>query len=89
MNFPISIDWSKEEVVDVISFFQGIEEAYAKGISREKMLRIYKRFKEIVPSKSEEKQLCKEYEEEADKKISCYHVIKAAKENPEKTIIKM
>lgn len=75
---PISLDWSKEEVVDVIHFFQGVEEAYEKsGISRNDLMNRYRRFKEIVPSKSEEKQLCKQFEEEAD--VSCYRTIQKAK----------
>ncbi|MBM0065306.1 UPF0223 family protein [Alkalicoccobacillus gibsonii] len=78
MNMPISLDWSKEEVVDVIHFFQGVEEAYEKsGISRNDLMNRYRRFKEIVPSKSEEKQLCKQFEEEAD--VSCYRTIQKAK----------
>lgn len=78
MNMPISLDWSKEEVVDVIHFFQGVEEAYERsGISRNDLMNRYRRFKEIVPSKSEEKQLCKQFEEEAD--VSCYRTIQKAK----------
>ncbi|WYP25109.1 UPF0223 family protein [Alkalihalobacillus sp. FSL W8-0930] len=80
MNMPISLDWSKEEVVDVIHFFQGVEEAYQKsGISRNDLMNRYRRFKEIVPSKSEEKQLCKEFEEEAEANVSCYRTVQKAK----------
>lgn len=39
----------------------------------------YRRFKEIVPSKSEEKQLCKEFEEEAEADVSCYRTVQKAK----------
>lgn len=75
---PISLDWSTEEVVDVIHFFQGVEEAHQKaGISRDDLLSRYRRFKEIVPSKSEEKQVCKEFDEEAG--VSCYRAVQAAK----------
>ncbi|UOE92992.1 UPF0223 family protein [Alkalihalobacillus sp. LMS39] len=87
MNMPISLDWSKEEVMDVVAFFQGVEKAYDVGVDREELLRLYRRFKEIVPSKSEEKQLCKQFDEEA--KVSCYRVIKAAKEESSNRKIKM
>ncbi len=84
---PISLDWSTEEVIDVIEFLQGIEKAYGEGISREQLLALYRRFKEIVPSKSEEKQLFKKFDEEVG--VSCYHTIKKARENELLKVIKM
>jgi uncharacterized protein YktA (UPF0223 family) len=77
-KMPISLDWSTEEVVDVIRFFEVVEKAYKGGVEREKLLVHYRRFKEIVPSKSEEKQLFKQYDEELG--ISSYQVIKKARE---------
>ena len=74
---PISLDWSTEEVVDVIHFFQGVEAAHQKGIDRVDLMNRYRRFKEIVPSKSEEKQVCKEFDEEAG--VSCYRAVQKAK----------
>ncbi|MBU8906741.1 UPF0223 family protein [Desertibacillus haloalkaliphilus] len=87
INMPISLDWSKQEVIDVTNFFQGIEQAYSKGIKRERLLGLYKRFKEIVPSKSEEKQLCRQFDEDAG--VSCYHTVKKARENSNLDVIKM
>ncbi|MEH7238450.1 UPF0223 family protein [Bacillus sp. JJ1562] len=81
-QYPVSLDWSTDEVVDVIAFFECVEKAYEKGISRERMMQAYKRFKEIVPSKSEEKQVCGEFEETSG--YSAYRVIQKAKENMEK-----
>ncbi|NEU29517.1 UPF0223 family protein [bacterium LRH843] len=77
-KLPISMDWSTEEVIDVIKFFETVEKASNNNIDREKTLAAYRRFKEIVPSKSEEKQLFKQYDEELG--ISCYQVIKKARE---------
>lgn len=77
-TLPISLDWSTEEVIDVVHFFQAIEQAYDQGIAREDLLGKYRRFKEIVPSKSEEKQLFRAYEQEND--VSCYQTIKKARE---------
>jgi len=54
-QYPFDTDWSTKEVVDVIQFFETIEKAYEKGIPREKLMEKYKRFKEIVPGKAEEK----------------------------------
>ncbi|UCZ51878.1 UPF0223 family protein [Bacillus shivajii] len=87
VSFPISYDWSKDEVVDVIHFYEAIDQAYKKGVDRDLMIGLYKRFKEIVPSKSEEKQSFKDYEEQTDQ--SPYHVVKKAKEASPETIIKM
>ncbi|MFC0558760.1 UPF0223 family protein [Halalkalibacter alkalisediminis] len=77
-KLPISLDWSTDEVVDVIRFFEIVEKAYKHGVDREQLLAQYRRFKEIVPSKSEEKQLFKQYDEELG--ISSYQVIKKARE---------
>ncbi len=84
-QYPISLDWSTDEVVDVITFFECVEMAYEKGVAREQIMKAYKRFKEIVPSKAEEKQVCGEFEETSG--YSAYRVIQKAKQNTE--LIKM
>ena len=84
---PMSLDWSKEEVIDVMAFFQAVEEAHANGVERAKLLSLYRRFKEIVPSKSEEKQLFKQFDQEAG--VSCYHAVKKAREEEQVQKIKM
>lgn len=84
-QYPILLDWSTNEVVDVIAFFECVEKAYEKGIAREQIMQAYKRFKEIVPSKAEEKKVCGEFEETSG--YSSYRVIQKAKANTE--IIKM
>lgn len=88
-NVPISLDWTTEEVIDVTLFFQAIEKAYDVGIDKDKVVQSYKRFKEIVPSKSEEKQLLKQFDNETG--YSCYSVVKIAlsKENSAQKKIKL
>ncbi|MFJ7667940.1 UPF0223 family protein [Lysinibacillus sp. NPDC097195] len=86
-SYPFSIDWSTEEIVDVVKFFEGIELAYEKGIKREVMMAKYRRFKEIVPSQAEEKTIFREFEE-ASGYVS-YPVVKQAKEGVDGTIIKV
>ncbi|KAB7707920.1 hypothetical protein F9802_04180 [Bacillus aerolatus] len=76
-SYPFSTGWSTEEVIDVVKFFEAIEMAYEKGIQKEELMNAYRRFKEIVPSKSEEKQLCNEFEEAS--KYSSYHAIQKMK----------
>ncbi|WP_066176495.1 UPF0223 family protein [Bacillus marinisedimentorum] len=86
-TYPISYDWSKDEVVDVVNFYHCVEKAYGKGINREDLLAVYRRFKEIVPSKSEEKQLCGQFEKESG--FSCYRTIQKAKQLEQGDLIKM
>ena len=77
-QYPLDYSWSTEETIDVIHFFEAIEKAYEKGINREELLITYRRFKEIVPSKAEEKKLCNEFEEMSG--YSSYRTIKTAKD---------
>ena len=36
--YPISPDWTTEEIITVVKFFEGIEQAYEKGIKREEII---------------------------------------------------
>ncbi|WP_026560517.1 UPF0223 family protein [Bacillus sp. J37] len=83
-QYPISLDWSTDEIVDVVKFFECIEKAHEKGIVRNELLTVYRRFKEIVPSKAEEKTICNEFEEVSG--YSSYKVMKKAKDSNEHTI---
>jgi uncharacterized protein YktA (UPF0223 family) len=78
INIPISMNWSKDEVVHVVNFYEAVDQAYGKGINRDRLLAIYNQFKQIIPSKSEEKQHFKDYEKQSGQ--SAYHVVKKAKE---------
>ncbi|MEN2454482.1 UPF0223 family protein, partial [Bacillus sp. JR_15] len=80
-------DWTTEEKIAVISFFQAVEKAYEKGIAKQELLDTYKRFKEIVPSKAEEKTHCAAFEKESG--YSPYRTVKTAREAEESAIIRM
>jgi uncharacterized protein YktA (UPF0223 family) len=86
-QYPIDYHWSTEEIVDVIKFFEQIEAAYEKGIERDRLMEAYRRFKEIVPSKAEEKKVCAEFEEMSG--YSSYRAIKKAKDLASGQKIKM
>lgn len=86
-QYPLDYDWSTEEIVDVIHFYEAVEKAYEQGVKREEFMQFYRRFKEIVPSKAEEKKLCKEFDEMSG--YSCYRVVQTAKEAAENSTIKM
>jgi uncharacterized protein YktA (UPF0223 family) len=77
-QYPIDPDWSTEEIVDVIKFFESVEAAYEKGVDREILMESYRRFKEIVPGKAQEKTVCSEFEDTSG--YSPYRSVKAAKE---------
>lgn len=86
-QYPIDYSWSTDEIVDVIKFFEAIEKAYEKGIERDELMKVYRRFKEIVPSIAEEKTVCGEFEEISG--YSSYRTIKKAKEATSGDKIKM
>ncbi|MEH7493993.1 UPF0223 family protein [Neobacillus niacini] len=76
-QYPIDYHWTTDEIVDVIKFYEAIERAYEKSIERDELMDIYRRFKEIVPGKAEEKTLCGEFEDISG--YSSYRTIKKAK----------
>ncbi|MEH7108016.1 UPF0223 family protein [Bacillus sp. JJ1764] len=78
-QYPIDYSWSTQEIVDVITFFEAVEKAYETGVERDQMLAAYRRFKEIVPSKAEEKSICNEFEDISG--YSAYRTIKKSKES--------
>ncbi|MBK3495411.1 UPF0223 family protein [Viridibacillus sp. YIM B01967] len=79
-SYPFSTDWSTDEIVDVIAFFQAIEKAYETGVKREELMPRYRRFKEIVPTMAEEKTIFREFEEESG--YVSYSIIKQMKDAP-------
>lgn len=85
-TYPFSLDWSTEEIVDVVQFFEAIEKAYENGIKREELMKRYRRFKEIVPSIAEEKTYFREFEKESG--YVSFPIIKKMKEQSDNAIIK-
>ncbi|MEK4079181.1 UPF0223 family protein [Solibacillus sp. FSL K6-1126] len=86
-SYPLSTDWSTDEMVDVVRFFEVVEMAYEKGAKRELVMSRYKRFKEIVPSQAEEKTICREFEQASS--YVPYRVVKLAKELSDGQIVRM
>lgn len=86
-QYPIDHDWSTQEIVDAIKFYEGVERAYEKGIERDELLNAYRRFKEIVPGKAEEKKICSEFEEMSG--YSPYRTVKASQAAEAGKFIKM
>mgnify|MGYP003470673580 FL=1 len=86
-SYPLSTDWTTEEMVDVVQFFEVVEMAYEKGVKREIVMTRYKRFKQVVPSQAEEKTICRDFEQASS--YVPYRVVKLAKELADGQIVKM
>ncbi|MFC0523979.1 UPF0223 family protein [Pontibacillus salicampi] len=87
-TYPIDTEyWTTEEIVDVIHFYEQVEKAYEQGLKREDLMTAYSRFKEIVPSKSEEKKLGKQLEESSG--YSLYKAVKEAQKQSDGEQVKL
>ena len=87
-HYPLDEDWSRGEIIDVVNFFSLVEQAYESQAKRSDLLLAYERFKQIVPSKSEEKRLFADFQKNSN--YSPYRVVKEAKSvNAEKIKIRL
>lgn len=78
-NYPLDYTWSTQDIVDVVELYNAVEKAYESGISKEEFMKAYRKFKNVVGTKSEEKQIDKEFKEVSG--YSIYQVFKASQEN--------
>ncbi|GAA5418008.1 UPF0223 protein BH2638 [Paraliobacillus ryukyuensis] len=76
-SYPIDESWSTNEVIDVVNFLSLVEKAYEQSVKRNDLILAYRRFKQIVPSKSEEKQIDKQFEKETG--YSVYRTVQHAR----------
>ena len=85
-SYPLRGDWSTNEIIKVSAFYEVIEKGYEDGVERAEVLNAYRAFKIIVPSKSEEKTLFKEFEKASG--YSSYQIVKLALEGEDGQLIK-
>ena len=85
-SYPLDLDWSTEEILHVMSFYQAIEIGYTEGILAGKLSEAYKEFKDIVPSKAEEKTIFKDFEKVSG--MAPFKLIKQLKDSEVDQIIK-
>lgn len=83
-QYPIDLDWSNDEMMQVVSFFNAVESYYESSVEGEKLLDRYKQLKKIVPGKAEEKQIFKEFENSSG--YSSYHAVKAVQSSPDQKL---
>ncbi|MTV81362.1 UPF0223 family protein [Secundilactobacillus folii] len=86
ISYPLASDWTTEEIITVTAFYRQIENAYelAQGVSVADLLTAYAAFKKIVTSKSQEKQLDKQFEQATG--YSWYHALKEARATNKKSL---
>ncbi|RIN91273.1 hypothetical protein BU005_08515, partial [Mammaliicoccus sciuri] len=53
-SYPIDVDWTQEEILEVMAFYNLIEDAYESEANREQLDQAYKNFKKIIPGKADE-----------------------------------
>lgn len=85
-TYPIDVDWSQEEMVAVISFFNAIEAYYESQIEREELMTRYREFKQVVPGKADEKNLFNDFKQQSG--YDSYQVVKQAKLHPDQKTLK-
>lgn len=78
LNYPIDPDWSIEELCTVIDTWTLVEQAYQSDILLSNWKAMYRAFKQVIPSKSEEKRFDAIMKEQTG--YSLYRVTQAAKE---------
>ncbi|ARD49164.1 hypothetical protein SporoP37_13920 [Sporosarcina sp. P37] len=86
-QYPLRADWSTEEIVKVIDFFNKVEQAFESSVERDEFMKYYRAFKSVVPSMAEEKTLCKEFEESSG--YVSFRAVKAAKEGRSGELLKL
>ena len=86
-QYPVDYTWTTDEIVDVIHFFEAVEKAYESKVLKEDVMKAYRRFKEIVPGKADEKNYTDEFEESSG--YSAYLSCEKAKETEDGGWIQM
>lgn len=76
-NYPLDLDWTTEEMVQVTNLWAAVEAAYETGIDSQQFLANYRAFKTVVKSIGEEKQLGNLFEKVSG--YSLYRVVQQAK----------
>ncbi|MCK1210556.1 UPF0223 family protein [Streptococcus uberis] len=77
-NYPLDINWSTDEITSVLHFLNQVEKAFESKVDANQLLESYRVFKEIVTSKSQEKQIDREFEKSSG--YSTYRAVQKAKE---------
>lgn len=83
-DYPLDYSWNTDEIIDVMSLYNAVEKAYEEGITKEEFMKSYRLFTTIVDSKSQQKQIDKEF-----LKVSGYSIYEVFKKSKESDWIKL
>lgn len=76
--YPLNLSWRTDEISSVLSFLNKVEQAYEGGVPIDELMQAYKNFKEVVPSKGEERQIDRDFEVVSG--YSTYRALQAARQ---------
>ncbi len=77
-SYPIDVDWSTDEIIDVVAFFEAVEKAHGEGVTARELDEKYRKFKSVVPGKAEEKTLFREFKSNSG--LESYATVKLLKD---------
>lgn len=80
-QYPIDVDWSQDEMLAVINFFNKVEDYYERKVEGSALKNAYSDFKKVVPGKADEKNIFAEFEKSSG--YNSYKVVKLVKDNPD------
>ncbi|GEP19588.1 UPF0223 family protein [Pediococcus argentinicus] len=83
-SYPIEEFWSVDELTQVIDFYSKIEKAYDGGVSVKILSASYDNFKKVVPNKSEQKRLFREFEKNSG--LASFPIVKQLRDPKTKVI---
>ena len=77
-TYPILSGWNKDDIINASKLYSAVANAYEICVDRQTLLDAYAAFKTFVPSKSEEKQIGREFESTSG--YSIYKTVKLARQ---------
>ncbi|EHM00702.1 hypothetical protein HMPREF9103_00341 [Lentilactobacillus parafarraginis F0439] len=85
-QYPLMDGLSDDEVVDLMTFYQRVEDAYERpaGVNRAAFIEAYRAFTRVIPSQMEQKQLERAFEDRSG--YDPYAVIKLARGKTDKML---
>jgi len=77
-TLPIDGNWTTEDIVTVSNFVDSVLNVYETGVSKATLMSRYKAFRDVIVSKSEQKQFDKNFERQTGHSI--YQTMKLAQQ---------
>lgn len=83
-DYPLDYTWSTDDILDVMELYNAVEQAYEGGIAKEDFMQAYRKFKNVVQTKSEEKQIDQQFQN-----VSGYSIYKVFQTSQDKDWIQL